>query len=179
LFTPATPAPVDSSSITIAFTDSLGNTYSQTASYGPFSTAASLAETFSPYFYENNSMLDTAQIDAQGLNNLLVISPISGATLNPFTITNNGQSFTAQQETYPFLLSVGNNVYGQAASAVNLSPLQNNGGPTQTMLPLSGSTALCLISPSSASGTDQRGQPRLATDGATTCQDAGAVQTAN
>ena len=58
-----------------------------------------------------------------------------------------------------------------------LTALGNYGGPTQTMIPLPGSVAICAIDPSSASGTDQRGLPRTTTYGGTTCQDAGAVQT--
>lgn len=54
----------------------------------------------------------------------------------------------------------------------NLGPLQNNGGPTQTMLPLPGSPALGAADPSLAPGTDQRGQSRP-TGGPT---DIGAVQ---
>ena len=99
--------------------------------------------------------------------------------LSPLTITNPGKSFLATQLTYPNPLSVNNNVYGLSAGQINLSPLQNNGGPTQTMLPLSGSKALCVITPSSSTGNDQRGQPRIATVASSTCQDAGAVQTAN
>jgi hypothetical protein len=45
------------------------------------------------------------------------------------------------------------------------------------MIPLPGSPALCDISPSTATGTDQRGGPRTTTYGATSCQDSGAVQT--
>ncbi len=67
------------------------------------------------------------------------------------------------------------NVVGTAPA--NLSALGNYGGPTQTLVPLPGNPAICLISPSSATGTDQRGFPRTTTYGSTTCQDAGAVQT--
>ena len=68
---------------------------------------------------------------------------------------------------------------GTSASPLNplLAALANYGGPTQTMLPLLGSPAICAINPSSATGTDQRGLPRTTTYGPTTCQDAGAVET--
>ncbi len=68
---------------------------------------------------------------------------------------------------------------GTAASPLNpmLAALGNFGGPTETMILLPGSPAICAISPSSATGTDQRGLPRTATYNSTTCQDAGAVQT--
>jgi hypothetical protein len=68
-------------------------------------------------------------------------------------------------------------------TGINLSPLGNYGGSTQTMLPLPGSPAICagLVAriPSGVT-TDQRGDPNtnstyLNTGG--TCVDAGAVQT--
>ncbi len=51
---------------------------------------------------------------------------------------------------------------GTAANPLNpnLGPLQNNGGPTQTLLPLSGSPVLGAGDPSLAPSTDQRGNPR-------------------
>jgi trimeric autotransporter adhesin len=179
VFSAATPTPVDASNITIAFSDSLGNTFSQTVTYGQYSTPASLASAFGPYFYYNTSGLDTTGITGESFGSMLVISPTNGATLSPLAITNLGSSFTATQETFPFLLSGNNNVYGVTSAQVNLSPLGNNGGPTQTMVPLVGSTALCAINLSTATGTDQRGQPRTVTVGSSTCQDAGAVQTSN
>jgi MBG domain/Bacterial Ig-like domain (group 3)/Putative Ig domain len=60
---------------------------------------------------------------------------------------------------------------------INLAPLGNYGGPTQTMPALPGSPAICGINPSAATGNDQRGLPRTTTYGAVTCQDSGAVQT--
>ena len=62
------------------------------------------------------------------------------------------------------------------AGGINLAPLGNYGGPTQTMIPLPGSPAICFINPSAAAGTDQRGDPRTTTYSAITCQDSGAVQ---
>ena len=78
--------------------------------------------------------------------------------------------------------SGGGNVVGTSSSGTSnvnpmLAPLGNYGGPTQTMIPLPGSPVICAISPSSATGTDQRGLPRTTTYDATVCQDAGAVQT--
>jgi CSLREA domain-containing protein len=65
------------------------------------------------------------------------------------------------------------NVVG--VSTANLLPLGNYGGPTQTMLPLPGSPAICAGSialvPAGVT-TDQRGFPPIAS-----CVDAGAVQT--
>ena len=68
--------------------------------------------------------------------------------------------------------SNGNLVGGTVA----LSSLGSYGGPTQTMVPLPGSTAICDINPSTATGTDQRGDPRTTSYGTATCQDSGAVQ---
>ena len=66
-----------------------------------------------------------------------------------------------------------------------LAPLGNYGGPTQTMLPLPGSPAICLGSPAQpdADATDQRGFPRVNrtypgySQLYQPCLDAGAVQT--
>lgn len=177
----------NASPLTIAFSDSLGQTYSQTVTVGEFSTIYSLPATFGPYFSQNTSGLDTAVIGAQAISNILVITPANGATLNPLTITN-ATSFVAAQQTYPFLLANNHNVFGvipaQASyfgltsANAGLGALANNGGPTQTMLPLTGSAALCAITPSNATGADQRGQPRTVTVNGSSCQDAGSVQTA-
>jgi CSLREA domain-containing protein len=69
---------------------------------------------------------------------------------------------------------------GNVTTGATLSPLGYYGGTTPTMMPIPGSSAICVISPSTATGTDQRGNPRttaIYTDSGT-CQDAGAVQTA-
>jgi Bacterial Ig-like domain (group 3)/MBG domain (YGX type) len=61
-----------------------------------------------------------------------------------------------------------------------LLALGNYGGPTQTMLPLPGSVAICagLAADIPVGVTiDQRGQPNSTTYGSTACFDAGAVQT--
>jgi hypothetical protein len=59
--------------------------------------------------------------------------------------------------------SVVDNGGNQIGTAVNLAPLGNNGGPTQTMLPLSQSSAICAgtLANATAAGitTDQRGFP--------------------
>jgi large repetitive protein len=72
----------------------------------------------------------------------------------------------------------GGNVTGATLPvAINLSSLANYGGPTQTMIPLPGSPAICATSPSSATGTDQRGDSRTTNYAGASCQDAGAVET--
>ena len=65
----------------------------------------------------------------------------------------------------------------------NLAPLANYGGPTQTLLPLPGSAAICAGTQPSLNSTplttDQRGVPISPTRyGQTACYDVGAVQTA-
>ncbi|MGA2047994.1 MAG: choice-of-anchor Q domain-containing protein [Terracidiphilus sp.] len=64
-------------------------------------------------------------------------------------------------------------------SNINLGPLANNGGPTQTMLPLPGSPAICggIIANASGLASDQRGFSRTTTYGSTSCVDSGAAQT--
>jgi hypothetical protein len=70
-----------------------------------------------------------------------------------------------------------------ASTALQLAPLGNYGGPTQTMIPLPGSPANCLGAYANANNagllTDQRGFPRSTYYSAipVTCVDAGAVQT--
>jgi hypothetical protein len=65
------------------------------------------------------------------------------------------------------------------ASGIGLAPLANYGGPTQTLLPLSGSPAVCAGTAANAIGLtiDQRGLARSTTYGSTPCVDSGAVQT--
>jgi CSLREA domain-containing protein/uncharacterized repeat protein (TIGR02543 family) len=61
-----------------------------------------------------------------------------------------------------------------------LGLLSNYGGPTQTMIPLPGSAAICAGSPAlipAGVTTDQRGFPNTTTYNSTTCYDLGAVQT--
>ena len=68
------------------------------------------------------------------------------------------------------------------ATAINLAPLANYGGPTQTVVPLPGSPAICAgLAAGIPSGltTDQRGLPNTNSNypGYAACVDAGAVQT--
>ena len=102
--------------------------------------------------------------------------------ITPLTATNNllagdlgGECFDSGAGC-PINGSNGN-VVGVAA---NLSLLGNYGGPTQTVLPLPGSVAICAGVVAGAAGTtDQRGYARLNTTylAGTPCVDAGAVQT--
>jgi hypothetical protein len=71
------------------------------------------------------------------------------------------------------------------AASVNLAPLGNYGGPTQTMIPLPGSPAICAglnVDIPVGVTTDQRGEPGTNTaypgySATAPCVDAGAVQT--
>ncbi len=78
---------------------------------------------------------------------------------------------------------VGSGTPGVTLADVNLAPLGNYGGPTQTMMPLLSSVAICAGIPANATtaglSTDQRGNPRSTTAySPTACVDAGSVQTA-
>ena len=72
-----------------------------------------------------------------------------------------------------------NNAGATSTITPNLALLANYGGSTQTLLPLPGSPAICAGTAANATGltTDQRGLPRTVTYSATSCVDAGAVQT--
>ncbi len=74
-----------------------------------------------------------------------------------------------------------NNLTGLSAAAIQLAPLGNYGGPTQTQLPLPGSPAICAGVASPTNGltvpaTDQRGVARPQNYGGTSCIDVGAAQ---
>jgi len=80
------------------------------------------------------------------------------------------------------LIDKGGNLVG--ASGLNLAPLGNYGGLTETMIPLPGSPAICygLVANDTISGVtlDQRGVPRttgyIDSGTAVTCVDSGAVE---
>jgi hypothetical protein len=82
------------------------------------------------------------------------------------------------------LLGYYNSLQAQAPPALGLAPLANYGGPTQTMIPLPGSPAICAGLASllpAGMNTDQRGRPNTTVypgfNGGTTCVDSGSVQT--
>jgi fibronectin-binding autotransporter adhesin len=82
---------------------------------------------------------------------------VIGGTLN---LTNSIVSLNSGGDIYGSY-SGSSNLVGVAT--INLAPLGNNGGPTMTMLPLSGSPAIDAGNDSVTSflATDQRGSPRL------------------
>ncbi len=87
------------------------------------------------------------------------------ASYNVYYNNTNGDCFNCTSNT------------NEVTADPKLAALGGYGGSTQTMIPLPGSSAICAISPSSASGADQRGELRTTTYGTVTCQDSGAVQT--
>ncbi|MGB6726252.1 MAG: choice-of-anchor Q domain-containing protein, partial [Terracidiphilus sp.] len=148
--------------------------------------------TISSSTFSGNSVSDNKAGSAIYINNAAVTlnsSTFSGnPSTNAYAIFNSG-TLTAENtiisgnaggdcdaggaSTCPTNGSNGNIV---GVSSINLAPLGNYGGPTQTMIPLPGSVAICAINPSTATGTDQRGLPRTTTYGSNTCQDSGAVE---
>jgi hypothetical protein len=106
------------------------------------------------------------------------------------TISNSIISGNTATTSYPDLFSSAyagsGNVVGPTtraagtSAAPGVSALGFYGGPTQTMPALPGGAATCAGSVSNVGNltTDQRGNPRVASYGATTCVDAGATQSA-
>ncbi len=95
------------------------------------------------------------------------------ADLYPGSYTDNGGNQVSQNTSFTSTI------------AINLAPLGSYGGPTQTMVPLPGSPAICAgLASNIPAGvtTDQRGYPNTNTayagySSATPCVDSGAVQT--
>ena len=114
-------------------------------------------------FYGNNSIDSTGGI---------AVANSSFLMSNTIATGNGGGDCSITGSACPATGTAGN-VVGVSA---NLAPLGNYGGPTQTMIPLPGSVAICAIVPS-GTGTDQRGMAWPVTYSGTSCQDSGAVQT--
>jgi len=105
-------------------------------------------------------------------------------------VFNGGGTLTSDSNNVYYNNSNGN-TYGFTASSTdsssnpNLAPLASYGGPTQTMLPLPGSAAICAGSATlipNGITTDQRGEAYYSSSytgytSGTGCVDAGAVQT--
>jgi len=162
----------DSGTITISFTDSLNNTYTASYAYGQSSTTSAM-ETFLSNTSNNtySGSLTTAIYGSK-----LLFQLTNGATLGTFTITNPSTSFTLTTSQVYFS-GVGN-VVGHTVSNLNLTSLGSYGGPTQSIMPLPGSAALCVAPASTTSlTTDQRSLPRTTSYNGTACVDSGAVQT--
>lgn len=100
----------------------------------------------------------------------------SSATLNITNSIVSGNSAASSVDIDGAYIDGGGNQI--SVSAIQLAPLGNYGGITQTMIPLPGSPAICGAIISSATASDQRGMARTTTYGPSqSCQDAGAVQT--
>ncbi|MGA2352556.1 MAG: choice-of-anchor Q domain-containing protein [Terracidiphilus sp.] len=111
---------------------------------------------------------------------------ISDSNINGTTIYNSIFSGNTAGGSADDTTSTVNGAGNLLGAIVSLSPLGIYGGPTQTMVPLPGSSAICGGSASAVPAgltTDQRGYPRINTTytGYTSpnpaCVDAGAVQT--
>lgn len=165
----------ESGEISVVFKDSLGKEYSATAAYQGASTPASIATELSSSFGED------AGLAAQAFGAVVVLQAADGASSGTFTITNPS-TFKIAKINEKQILNGGGNVVGGTA---DLAPLGNYGGPTQTMVPLPGSAAICggMGSLIAAGLTiDQRGGPNTNTtypgfSAEAPCVDAGAVQT--
>jgi hypothetical protein len=100
-----------------------------------------------------------------------------GGLLNLANSIVSGNSASTNPDVSGGINDNGGNLVGVAG--LNLASLAANGGPTQTMLPMPTSQAICAAIPANAAtlNTDQRGYPRSVVYGGNTCVDAGAVQT--
>ncbi len=171
VFAGSEPAGVSQSgTITMTITLSSGQVVTVSGGYGPFSTGASLASLFGSYITSGYSSV----LSAQGFGSTLEVAAQFG-TITSVVFTNPA-FFTITPLSNAVVLGTGNTI-GLSTAAANLSPLGNYGGPTQTVLPLPGSAALCAITPAAATGKDQRGLPRTTAFGGILCQDSGSVQT--
>jgi large repetitive protein len=108
----------------------------------------------------------------------LANSVLSGNTSNGAPEDFDGVAYTDNGGN---IVGVANGV-AVSASAIDLGPLGSYGGPTQTLIPLPGSTAICAgLAAEIPSGltTDQRGLPNTNASypSYAACVDAGAVQT--
>ena len=86
-------------------------------------------------------------------------SPDAGqGTTGAVAVTSQGYNLIGSNSGATITPTTGDQI-GVAAAQLNLSPLQDNGGPTRTHAPLSGNAAIDK-GHSSGSNTDQRGGPR-------------------
>jgi hypothetical protein len=115
-----------------------------------------------------NSLSPGASVSARlFLNNCILATTNGGTDLASQAINGNGTNLASVNGTSNLVMSTlatnsGGIVPGIIISTANpqLGPLQNNGGPTPTMLPTTGSPVLGLGSSLVSPGTDQRGNLR-------------------
>jgi hypothetical protein len=144
-----------------------------------------------------NTIATAVPLDAAGSFNAAGIANINSLTLNNSIVAGNtytdgtatdiGNTQVEGGGTTGTTTGAGNLIGVMDGSVVNsgaalLAPLANYGGPTQTMLPLPGSAAICAGAAANIPGsvtTDQRGYARANStyESGTVCVDAGAVQT--
>ena len=131
----------------------INNTFSGNAGGGGAAIATAPA-TMTLY---NNIFADNVAASSPG-----AISPLSTGTVSNNVFFDNTASGVEDDQTG----------YGSSnfvlAGAEPLSPLANNGGPTQTEFPVAGGAAVCAGSVALLPGgltTDQRGSPRTAPNG--------------
>jgi hypothetical protein len=142
----------------------INNTFS--ANQG--SSGAAIATGTATITLYNNVFADNVATAAPG-----AISPVSNGTASNNVFFNNTAGGVEDDQSG----------YGSSnfvlAGAEPLSPLANNGGPTQTQLPIANGAAVCTGSVALLPGdltTDQRGFPRTTSGNGAACVDAGSVQ---
>jgi predicted outer membrane repeat protein len=160
----------ESGSITMIATLSTGQTCTVNVGYGFASFGASLAAGFGALISSSCS----STLSATAFGSTLEMAAQSGTITS--VVFNTPAYFTFTSVANSVIAGTGNMV-AVGTTAANLSVLGSYGGPTQTVLPLPGSAALCAITPASPAGVDQRLLPRTTAFGTTLCQDSGAVQT--
>ncbi len=97
------------------------------------------------------------------LNNSILASTPSVHNLVSQAINGNGTNTATVSGSHNLVLSSSGTVAPGVITLTtnpNLGPMQNNGGPTPTLLPSVGSPVLGAGDPSQAPSFDQRGQPR-------------------
>jgi CSLREA domain-containing protein len=107
----------------------------------------------------------------EGTDNLSAFSAFPG------TVNADHDLFVSDSDACS---SCATNTSPVTASSASVATLGNYGGPTQTLLPLPGSAAICAATAADDPGgdtTDERGFPRTTTYNSTACIDLGADQT--
>ncbi len=97
------------------------------------------------------------------LNNSILATSIQGNDLVSNAINGLGNNAATVSGSHNLVMASTGSIDAGVITVTanpNLGPLQYNGGPTQTMLPASGSPVLLDGDPSLAPSTDQRSQPR-------------------
>lgn len=177
-----------------SFNANFANTVSSTNNGGAINNSGTLTVSNSTFDQNTAAGLGGAIFNTGSLS--VNGSTIAANTSTDGALSNEGSTFTVSNSilssdvggecsttSVPCPTNGSNgNVVDPAGTLAKLDVWGNYGGPTNTLLPLPGSAAICAVYPSSAAGTDQRGLPRTTTYSSGpysggTCLDAGAVQT--